>query len=134
MDNAITPAPRARVACVSGGGTQSLASLKASLEAAGYSITGSKAECADICLVDLRQTVMSIRKARKIAGLLRAKAPEASILFLADPGLPAEQRASLRRLGELVYAGARYDHLIERFRQILRLRNIADEAAERMKS
>ncbi|WP_395073607.1 GGDEF domain-containing protein [Hyphococcus sp.] len=88
----------------------------------------------DIGLIDLRGRQVSSRKARTIAALLRKSSPDSSILLIIDCYLNETARKALRRHGELVTVLTSPDGLIERCRQILRLRNIAEETGERLKT
>lgn len=131
-------ATRARIACVSST-QEAFESLAEAFGEAGFECAQSEggapsANISDLCLVDLRGQYVSTAKVKNLASLLRHGAPEASIFFLIDPALDVPVRAALRRLGEVVPAGEDYAHLIERCRQMIRLRNIAEEAGERLKS
>jgi len=136
-------ATRARIACISST-QEAFETLAEAFGDAGFDCVqpegrapnagASEPIATDLCLVDLRAQHVSTAKAKNLASLLRNGAPEASIFFLIDPALDAPVRAALRRLGEVIPAGDNYAHLIERCRQMLRLRNIAEEAGERLKS
>lgn len=102
---------------------------------AGYALIPPEgAANADLGLVDLRRAVISGKKALSIANLLRRESPECRLVFVADPTVNATSREALRRHGEVICAERDLDHVIERCRQIIRLRNIAEEAGERLKS
>ncbi len=88
----------------------------------------------DIGLIDLRGKRVSSRKAQSIAALLRKSSPESSLLIVIDSYVDETARKALRRHGELVTVSSSTDGLLERCRQILRLRNIAEEAGERLKT
>ncbi|NOX96313.1 MAG: hypothetical protein GXP04_14845 [Alphaproteobacteria bacterium] len=133
MDNNTATAPRARIAIVSPDG-EVANELTLSLERAGYQITEPKDGPADIGLVDLRNKRVTAKQAKSIAALLRHKSPESSIFFLIHPTLNTPARTALKRYGETIPARNNFDHVVERCRQILRLRNVADEAGERMKT
>lgn len=136
-------ATRARIACISST-QEAFEHLAEALCEAGFDCVEPEGGAAgafasdlistDLCLVDLRGQRVSAAKAKNLASLLRHGAPEASLFFLIDPSLDASVRAALRRLGEVVPAGDNYSHLIERCRQMLRLRNVAEETGERLKS
>jgi len=89
---------------------------------------------ADIGLIDLRRHALTEKKARSIAALLRRGSPDCRLFFLVGGAVAAESREALRRHGEVVPAGRDIAHVIERFRRAIRLRNIAEETAERLKS
>lgn len=133
MDSETATAPRARIACISRD-EKSLEALTVTFKTAGYEVAPPGSGAADLCLVDLRSQSVSAKKARSLAAVLRHRSAEASIFFLIDPSLTHRGRAALRRFGEVIPAAAGCEHLIERCRQMIRLRNIAEEAGERMKS
>ena len=136
MQEDIGASPKARIVYV-GDGDEGRAALTVAFEDAGYALVShedaSRAD-ADIGLIDLRGRHVSSRKAQSIAGLLRKSSPESSILIIIDPYIDETARRALRRHGELVVMLTKPDGLIERCRQVLRLRNIAEEAGERLKS
>lgn len=132
MESGYSQSARARIACVFPQEEPSSGLAKA-LQDTGYDISASNAG-ADLGLIDLRNSAFSPRKARAIAGVLRRKAPECAIVFLVDPGLDQSVRAALRRCGEVVPCGDAVDHVLARCRQTLRLRNIAEETGERLKT
>lgn len=124
---------RARIACVSMDGKY-LEELALPFKRAGYGLIAPGDGQADVSLVDLRDKKISAKKAKALAGVLRQSSPESSVFFLVDPTLDARGRGALRRYGEVVPVENEFDHLIERCRQMIRLRNIADEAGERLKT
>lgn len=131
-DSGVTP--NARIVYV-GGGDEARIALTVAFEDAGYALVSLEdALRADIGLIDLRGRQVSSRKAQSIAGLLRKSSPESSVLILIDPYIDETARRALRRHGELVVMLTKPEGLIERCRQILRLRNVAEEAGERLKS
>ncbi|WP_428409311.1 GGDEF domain-containing protein [Hyphococcus sp.] len=133
MQEDIGAAPKARIVYV--GGDEARGALTVAFEDAGYALVSHEdASRADIGLIDLRGRHVSSRKAQSIAGLLRKSSPESSILIMIDPYIDETARRALRRHGELVVMLTRPEALIERCRQVLRLRNIAEEAGERLKS
>lgn len=125
--------PRARIGCVSSDG-KSLEALTLAFERAGFALAAPGAGPSDLSLVDLRDKHVSSKKAKALAGVLRQKSPESSIFFLVDPSLDAGGRAALKRFGEVIPAVGELDHVIERCRRMIRLRNIAEEAGERLKT
>ena len=117
------------------GGDDKFSSLTTSFTEAGYSLVPhGDAHGADIGLIDLRGSQTSPKKIQTICGLLRKSSPELSILILIDTYIDHTARRALRRHGELVTMLSNPDGLIERCRQLLRLRNIAEEAGERLKT
>lgn len=139
MQREIGQTPKARIVYV-GGAEDARAALTVSFADAGYAIvshedasTKEMGHC-DIGLIDLRGRRLSSRKAQSIASLLRKSSPESSILLIVDPYIDDTARKALRRHGELVVMLTRPEGVIERCRQILRLRNVAEEAGERLKS
>lgn len=109
--------------------------LSARLTAAGYQIVSARdANNIEIGLIDLRRHTITEQKARSISTLLRRGSPDCRMFFLVNGQMAASSRNALRRHGEIVCAGADISHVIERFRQVVRLRNIAEETGERLKS
>jgi PleD family two-component response regulator len=101
----------------------------------GFELISLEDACrGDIGLIDLRGKQVSSRKAQSIAALLRKSSPESSVMLMIDSYLDETARKALRRHGELVTVLTAPEGLIERCRQILRLRNIAEEAGERLKT
>lgn len=134
MQDAINATPKARIVYV-GGGDDARNALTKNFADAGYALVPQEnASGADLGLIDLRGKIVSGKKAQAIANLLRRKSPESSVIIAIDPYLDAPARKVLRRYGELVAIGEKPDALIARCRHILRLRNIAEESGERLKS
>lgn len=88
----------------------------------------------DIALVDLRTGGLSPKSAQKLAQAARAKAPECGVVYVGGPQLSAAERAHLRRSGDLVVVNGDLSPLADACRQRLRIRNIAEETGERLKS
>ena len=125
---------RARIACVTAGEThdQALTELCAK---AGYRLdAGANADRADLAVVDLRGVQITSRRASSIADAIRRKSADATLLFVVDPKAETREFATLRRFGEVAPADEGLDHVGRRMRETLRLRNIAEEAGERLKS
>ena len=138
MQRPIGIEPKARIIYV-GGDRDALASLTMSFAEDGVEVVSHEdalhaKQAADIGLIDLRGRTLSSRKAQSIAGVLRKISPESVILMIIDAYIDETARKALRRHGELVCVLTQSDALIERCRQILRLRNIAEEAGERLKT
>lgn len=134
MQEDIGNTSKARLVYV-GGSDESRLSLTDHFAAAGFSLVSQEdASAADIGLIDLRGRTVSSRKAQSIAALLRKASPESSVLIIIDPYIDDTARKALRRHGELVVMLSNPGGVIERCRQILRLRNVAEEAGERLKS
>ncbi len=126
--------PKARIVYI-GGGDEARAALTLPFADAGYALVSQEDGAgADLGLIDLRGKIVSGKKAQAIAGLLRRKSPESSVIIVIDPYVDAPARKSLRKYGELVVIGAEPAALVARCRQSLRNRNIAEEAGERLKS
>ncbi|MEM8988207.1 MAG: hypothetical protein AAGC95_15940 [Pseudomonadota bacterium] len=126
--------PRARIACLTGDEARE-AALTKHFATVGYDIVSHKdADGADIGLVDLRGRNITAKQTRRIAAMLRRRSPEASLLFLIDPALAGQGRAHLRRAGEIIPTEDDLSAVLTRVRQVLRMRNLADEAGERLKS
>ncbi len=125
---------RARIACVTVGAApdQALTEICAK---AGYQIFGSTdADQADLGLVDLRGVQITSRRASSLADAIRRKSPDSALLFVVDPKPEMHEFAPLRRFGEVTPAADAVDHVGRRMRETIRLRNIAEEAGERLKS
>ncbi len=134
MEKQRTSPARARIACVFSD-AQSFDQLAQAFAPAGFDLCAlNRSAQADLGLIDLRQKTVTIKKARAVAAALRRASPEAPIFFLTDPAIDSAARASLRRLGEVVPAGDEIGCVIQRCRQMIRLRNIAEETGERLKS
>ncbi len=126
--------PRAQIACVAGD-EAAFETLTTAFHRAGFAVARPGAGMsADIGLIDLRKQAVSARKAKTIASALRRKSPESPLVFVVDPALDATVRTALRRFGEVIPAQDLLDHVVVRCREILRLRNIAEETGERLKS
>lgn len=125
---------RARIACVSAEESMA-AKLADALAGAGYDCSpNSNRIRADLGLIDLRGREISARSASRLTSTLRKTAPEAAVLFVASPGLSAAGRAHLRRSGDVVVVADSLTPAVERCRDLLRLRNLAEETGERLKS
>lgn len=109
--------------------------LSETLTTAGYEIASAQnANNVDIALIDLRRQTLSSKKARSISTLLRRNSPDCRLFFLVNESTNPTTREALRRHGEVICAGEDIAHVIERFRQTIRLRNVAEETGERLKS
>lgn len=125
--------PKARIVYV--GEDEAREALTLSFEIHGYSLVSlENASGADIGLIDLRGRQVTTHKAQSLAACLRKSSPECAILIIIDPFIDATVRTTLRRHGELVAVSSQAEGLIERCRKTLRLRNIAEEAGERLKT
>ncbi len=134
MTSEIMSAPRARIVCVCSD-EKLLEELTTSFQAAGYLLLpADKAKHADLAIVDLRGKKLAGKKAVALANLLRRKSPESSLFFIIDPDLNSSARNALKRYGEIVCLTDAIDPLIDRCRYMIRLRNIAEETGERLKS
>ncbi len=125
---------RARIACVTAGAAPDPA-LTELCAKAGYRIfQTTEADRADLGLVDLRGARVTSRRASSLADAIRRKSPDAALLFLVDPETEVREFATLRRFGEVAPAADAVDHIGRRMRETIRIRNIAEEAGERLKS
>lgn len=130
--------PKARIVYV-GGGVDDRAALTTAFASDGfllipYEDTMAPGGRADIGLIDLRGKNVSSRKAQSISAYLRKTSPESTIMFIVDPYVGETARKALRRHGEIVPVLSRAEGLVERCRQTLRMRNVAEEAGERLKT
>ena len=125
---------RARIACVNAGAAPAPA-LTDICAKTGYRIYPTLAvDGIDVALVDFRGGQINARRASTAAEAVRRKSPETSLLFLVDPATNAGEYAMLRRFGDVVPVDRDVEHAARRIREILRLRNVAEEAGERLKS
>ena len=132
--NSTIKTARTRIVCLCHD-AEAKGALTETLTAAGCQIVSARGSGnVDIGLIDLRRHAISEKKARSISALLRRGSPDCRMFFLANGAMAASSRDALRRCGEVVPAGKDVSHLIERFRQVVRLRNIAEETGERLKS
>lgn len=128
--------PRARIAWLStsDGGAPSADHVDA-LFKAGFRISlGAGAAPVDVAVIDLEGRRIAPRTLESLAAAVRRAAPECILVFRADSAATAAERAHLRRSGELVLASSGPAPLVCAIRNRLRLRNIAEEAGERLKS
>ncbi len=126
--------PKARIVYV-GGSDEAYSRLLPAFAEAGYALVPQKDGAgADLGLIDIRGKAVSEKKAQAIAAQLRRKSPDSSVVIIVDPYIDVSARKALRRHGELVTIGEQPDALIARCRHMLRLRNIAEEAGERLKT
>lgn len=125
---------RARIACLTADGAHDRA-LTELCAKAGYRIDAStNADRADLALVDLRGVQITARRASSIAEAIRRRSADATLLFVVDPKAETREFATLRRFGEVTPANDGIEHIGRRMRETIRLRNIAEEAGERLKS
>lgn len=129
MDRA--PTPRARISWISPADPAPGGARRA-LESAGYALASSSP--ADATIIDLRGGATAIGAAQRSAHALRRNWPDCAIVYLADPEIGAAERAFLRRTGELVLTRSDLAPAVAAIRHRLRIRNIAEEAGERLKS
>ena len=105
---------------------------------AGYDIVGARDDSsegyADVGVVDLRNRDINASQARRITSTLRGRSPECSIVFLVDPVAKPQTRNILNRSGEIIAIDDNFAPAIERCREIIRLRSLAEETGERLKS
>ena len=134
MNTDFETAPRARIVCICSD-DKSLSELTKPFRNAGFLLeSADTARNADVAVIDLRGQSITSKKAISIAALLRRRSPECSLFFIVDPKLESSDRGALRRHGETISIGDSAAPLIERCREIIRLRNIAEETGERLKS
>ena len=134
MDSDNHEKPRAHIAWLSlDAGAQARAAPQ--FEKAGYALVdGLLPGPADLAVIDFRARRVSVQAAQRLSAATRRKAPESAIVYLGSPLLSAPERAHLRRSGELVLVEDDLRPAVETCRQRLRLRNVAEETGERLKS
>ena len=126
--------PRARIVYVCND-KKSLAALTMPFREVGYALLPPEAAAnADLGLIDLRGKTISGKKALAVANLLRRNSPECSLFFIVDEALEQIGQNALKRYGEVIFLTGSPAPIIERCRQMMRLRNIAEETGERLKS
>ena len=126
--------PRAHIAWLSAD-RAAFQSAAPQFAAAGYLLAEIEETArAEIAVVDFRARRVSATAASRLAALVRRKTPECGIVYLAPPFLGAAERAHLRRSGDLVLCEDDLRPVVEACRQRLRIRNIAEETGERLKS
>lgn len=127
-------AARARIAWLSPD-PDALEAARGVFAAAGYALTGVTAPIRpDLAVIDLRARGLSPKAVRALADLTRQAAPDCGLVYAAPVTLTAAERAHLRRSGELVLTGEDVAPAVEACRARLRLRAVAEEAGERLKS
>ena len=125
---------RARIACLTPGGATD-AALTDFCAKAGYQLVAStSARKADIGLIDLRNVAAPAHRIGAVVEALRRNSPECGVLFLLEPAMAFRHAGALRRFGEVAVADAELDHVVTRIRETIRIRNIAEETGERLKS
>ena len=129
MTDEILETARARIVCLCDD-RDARAELSAAFETAGYVLLpfdDAGRRGADLGIVDLRGRSLSSKKALSIAHLLRRGSPDCRLLFITDEDIDKPGRDALRRHGELI--ACTLDDAapaVERCRQMIRLRNIAE--------
>lgn len=126
--------PRARIAWLSPD-SDSLIRALPQFEKAGYTLADGAAHGPfDVAVIDFRVRRVTARDAQQLAALMRKKSADCGVVYLGPPLLGAAERAHLRRSGDLVLVEENLRPAIEACRQRLRIRNIAEETGERLKS
>lgn len=92
------------------------------------------AQAADAAIVDFRHSGVHLKKARRLSMIARRSAPYNRLIYLCGTNASAEERAYLHRSGAVIPGEGRPAALIAVCRQIIRYRNICEEAGERLKS
>ncbi len=125
---------RASIACITASAGPD-PSLTETCAKAGYKVTpSSTASGADIALIDSRGARVVTRRAAQIAEAVRRNSPDCALIFLVDPSLHTSEYATLRRFGDVLPVEQDFEHVIRRIRETIRLRNVAEETGERLKS
>lgn len=126
--------PRATIAWHSPDAAGSFNEVRSAFAGAGYALCPGPGDMIDINVLDLRSGLISARQARQSAADQRRRSPETGIVFMVNPDADAAERAHARRSGDVVFPDPEYRGLIHACRQRLRVRNIAEETGERLKS
>lgn len=126
--------PRARIAWISP--RQNEIDETAQLfETAGYGLVEPDAPGRiDAVVLDLREGCISVKAAQRLVALIRRRSPDSGVIYLGGSRISSAERAHLRRTGDLVVSDDDVRPVLEACRQRLRIRNIAEEAGERLKS
>lgn len=126
--------PRARIVWVSRDDAAFSDAARA-LARAGFALSQPPVDDRfDLALIDLRHRGLTVKSAQKLADAARARAPECGVIFVGGPHLSASERAHLRRYGDLVVINGGLAPIADVCRQRIRIRNIAEETGERLKS
>ncbi|HPE32340.1 MAG TPA: diguanylate cyclase [Parvularculaceae bacterium] len=134
MERLQNDTPRARFAWISAD-SGSFSDASALFRRAGYAIAEPPVEgVIDVALVDVRSSRLTVKGAQKLAEAARSRAPECGIVFIGGANLTSAERAHLRRFGDLVIAETDLSPVIDICRYRLRIRSIAEETGERLKS
>lgn len=127
--------PRARIAWVAQNAGAPTPEIIERFSTAGFRLSlGAGAAAVDLAIIDIAERDLSPKAVEALSAAVRRAAPEALIVFRASVELAVAERGHLRRTGELVFAEAGADWLVAACRNRIRLRNIAEETGERLKS
>jgi GGDEF domain-containing protein len=126
-------AARATVAWLSSSMAPPPARLAAALAESRYAFAPN-ADAPDIALIDVRLSDDPAAAAYDLIASARRLAPPAGFLIIAPVDADRDQRIAMRKLGDLVFARSRVDHLVACIRERLRLAALAEETGERIKS
>lgn len=129
-----TIAPRATIAFLFGA-SETRDALTELAEPASYRVVdGNQNSSVDVGVIDLRSDRVTVRRAAAICEAFRRNSPEATVLFIVSPAAMHSMAPSLKRFGEALPSQASLDQVLARIREILRIRNIAEETGERLKT
>ncbi|MEM8936713.1 MAG: diguanylate cyclase [Pseudomonadota bacterium] len=95
---------------------------------------GLRASASDVTIFDLRDVETAPRNLSAIAETARRQSPEAPIISVLSPDCGQPLRAAARKLGDVIPASDDLTHIGQRLRSVIRLRNVAEETGERLKS
>lgn len=110
------------------------AALTEIMDNAGYALQcGLSEDPIDIALINVDAGQFDTARIDAHNKNIKANSPEA-LLFFIGAKIDRVRAGNLRRYGEVVVIDTRHDHLVKRISETLRIRNIADEAGERLKS
>lgn len=134
MEQTQNGTPRARLVWISHD-SAAISDIAPILARVGYSLALPPVDNVfDIALIDLRKGGLTVKSAQKLAQAARARSPECGVIYIGGLHLSAAERANLRSAGDLVVVNGDLSPVADVCRQRLRIRNIAEETGERLKS
>lgn len=134
MERPQNDTPRARCVWISAD-VRTFPDIAQIFSGAGYAVAQPPVEGPiDIALIDARSDGLTVKGAQKLAEAARGRSPECGVVFVGGAHLSAAERAHLRRSGDLIIVGDDLAPAVDVCRTRLRIRNIAEETGERLKS
>lgn len=128
-----TAHPRARLLWSAPNGDPPPAAIQAALVAARFALA-APSQRADLAIGVIGSPARFAQSVRDLVQQIRTNSDDAGIIFLGERSLTPSERAHVRRSGECLPADCAPAILIAAIRHRLRLRNLAEECGERLKS